>query len=104
MFEHEGSNVWGAKVVNEFVRAAPVMGKKKRTMELVKVENANHFVSSAFHRFCAIVHRSAPVRFTGRTQKGFSASSSNFVPAKPTLKRNTRGSRVCWIMLGVYVQ
>ncbi|GJE91054.1 alpha/beta hydrolase [Phanerochaete sordida] len=38
------SNVWGAKVIDGFVRAAPERGKRKRNMSHVKIENANHFV------------------------------------------------------------
>ncbi|GJE91030.1 hypothetical protein PsYK624_071780 [Phanerochaete sordida] len=35
--------VWGAKVVDGFMKEQSELGKRKRSIELVKIENSNHF-------------------------------------------------------------
>ncbi|GJE91029.1 hypothetical protein PsYK624_071770 [Phanerochaete sordida] len=36
--------VWGARVVDGYIRRAPEPGKRKRKIELVKISRSNHFV------------------------------------------------------------
>ena len=40
--------VWGARALEELLREEPGAGKRKRPTSLVKLENANHFVSNPY--------------------------------------------------------